>query len=56
MGVVDEEGTSDREREEQEEEVLDSCAELVSVESFSRPATPPSLAHTSKWYVKANIT
>ena len=56
MGVVDEEGTSDGEREEQEEEVLDSSAELVSVESFSRLATLSSLAHTSKWYVKANIT
>ena len=54
MGVVDEEETSDREREEQEEEVLDSSAELVSVESSSQPATPSSLAHTSKWYVKAN--
>ena len=55
MDVVDEEGTSDREREEQEEEVLDSSAELVSVESCSQPATPSSLAHTSKRYVKANI-
>ena len=54
MDVVDEEGTSDREREEQEEEVLDSSAELVSVESYSQPATPSSLAHISKQYVKAN--
>ena len=54
MCVVDEKETSDREREEQEEEVLDSSAELVSVESSSRPATPSSLAHTSKWYVKTN--
>ena len=47
MDVVDEEGTSDREREEQEEEVLDSSAELVSVESCSQPATP---SHHPAWH------